>query len=559
MRWRTVRSLGEMGDLGSIRLLFEALKDENPVVRWEAATALGKIGDPRSVGALAKALEDESYKVREKAAQALIRLSGVPEPRKENLDRLMKLLPSKNKNIIDAIVQIGSNADEALASCLDDKLFFVRQESAHALACRVENLIENRPEGIDILDWLVSQNFGPDKIACLYSFRTRVENGLVKRVEYTRFDEISSTILGKKTLKLISPEEIPDLVHSEPRSIENVCLENFVDFDNLERIGRTLVSRSEGKCMAIKLALKESDKAKLLAESQVQEYLDLHRREVGLCSILPKPLAPNDDHYLFKIQDLPQATKAELDLDGDPCAICYIADENYFKYLNDPLLSPEDVAEGLTICASDLALLARQGLIHDSLIPLFHNREQIGTRIDQGTYEWYSMIPGRLDRWVESCQYPNLRLSGIADFEHFSFCPVISAQELRHHTGNHLLSMSFVLGSYFRNRNKFETDAMSAALEEVFEAYYHAFTCSDRSPLDDCIDWDNLASRMTEEMKENKYMIALIRGGPDCKDLKVCSGPHLGLFGGFFPLPELIKAIHITTLFAMLDISPGLS
>ncbi len=46
----------------------------------------------------------------------------------------------------------------------------------------------------------------------------------------------------------------------------------------------------------------------------------------------------------------------------------------------------------------------------------------------------------------------------------------------------------------------------------------------------------------------------MVRGaGPGGGDLEVKSGPYLGHFSDFFPIPELIKAIHLAALFAVLE------
>jgi len=556
VRWRAARALGDIGDEGSLCVLCQALEDESPVVRWEAASALGKVGGSLAVDALIGVLDDESYQVRKNAAQAIIRLEGVPGPGEDKLDRLTKLLPSRAEAVIDALVRTGPPARRALAIALEDGLFFVRQDAAHTLACSLKKTIEDRPEGEALLDWMNSRNFGPEEVACLYSFRTTTEDGLVKRVEYTRLDEISDLILGRRTLRLrlSSPNKSPIQARSDTRSIESISLESLgLDADEVERRGRTLVASCGRRCLAVKLGQGGGDGGRLLAEASIQEHLNLHREGLGLRSILPRPLAPDGGSYLFRLRDLPPATKAELNLASDPYAICYTVDEGYFRYLNDPSLSAEETARGLALCAWDLASLIRKGLIHDALVPIFHNRETTGTRPDLGAYRWWSMIPGRLDRWRGSCRYPNLRVSGIADFEHISFCPQISATELRHRMGDHLLSMSLVLGSYFRNRGRFDPEAMSAALKAIFGTYYRALA-SGRSPLDECIDWDRLATRMIEEMEGDKYMVALVRGaGPGGEDLEVKSGPHLGHFSGFFPIPELIKAIHLAALFAVLE------
>jgi hypothetical protein len=73
------------------------------------------------------------------------------------------------------------------------------------------------------------------------------------------------------------------------------------------------------------------------------------------------------------------------------------------------------------------------------------------------------------------------------------------------------------------------------------------------SPLDKHINWEHLALRMSEEMAGDRYMKAILRGGGNCQDREVLSGPHLGMFNGPFPIPELIRAVHITSLFGILE------
>jgi hypothetical protein len=162
-------------------------------------------------------------------------------------------------------------------------------------------------------------------------------------------------------------------------------------------------------------------------------------------------------------------------------------------------------------------------------------------------------VAGRLDRWRESCQYPNLRLSGLADFEHVEIHSQISSKDLQHFIGNQLLSISLVLGSYFRNRGEFNQKAVSEILKDCFLNYYREFS-NTNSLIDNCIDWDYLAFRMNEEMGGDKYMNAIIRGaGLHGENVEKSTGPHLGLFNGPFPLPELIRAIYIVSLFAILE------
>jgi len=562
VRWRAAKALGESGNRDSIPALSKALKDESAVVRWEAATALGVIGSSEAIGDLTEALKDQSYRVRKRAALSLMAISKVPLPKREYLDDLISLLPSGDERVIEALLQVGAPAKEALISRLDDDSFFVRQDSARVLARSARTEMERRPRSFDFFGWLNRQGWGPKKIATLYGFRTTRENGLVKRVEYTRLDEISSILFGGCSPNLLISEKCPhtgpfNLVPFGGGPVISLDLESLLaDSDGkITRMGRTLVIPRRGRRQAIKLALREGDEAHLLKEAQFQEHLNLWQVEFELKSRIPRPAA-QDENLLFHIQNLPSDIKAELGLKKDPLAMIYSAGQDYFTYLNDPAVSPEKATEGLVRCAHDLARLARFGFIHDALVPLFHNREQTAARSDLGIYRWWSEIPGRLDRWCESCSYPNLRLSGIADFEHFQFHNEITAQDLQHHLGDHLLSMSLVLGSHFRARGEFDEGAMSLTLNTIFETYYRAFVRSEDSPLKDCIDWDHLAQRMREEMEGDRYMTGLIRGGgPGGADLVTSNGPHLGIFGGFFPIPELVKAIHLTTLFAVLEVS----
>jgi hypothetical protein len=560
VRWRAARALGEMRDPVSVPSLASALTDESPVVRWEAAEALGEIGGLRAVEALSAVLNDESRQVQKRAAKALIDLLGVPGPDPKKLDRLMKLLPSGNEQVVESLVRMGPVADGVLTERLEDDSFFVRRDAARVLARRIRIEIE-APTRSGRKSW------DPEKIASLYRFRSRVDcEGIVRRVEYTGFDEISGIILGEEKIGF-SP-----LFDDEAPSINGVDLRLIglgdlfgSKIDRLERVGRTLVLSSEVGKLAIKLGLGPEDDKRLLVEAAMQDRLGRLREDLGLKSSLPGPIDLDGDGYLFRLRlsDLSQTLREGLNILADPMAICYSPPSGYFAYLNDPVLSSDSVSKGLLRSAHDLAVLARNGLVHDALIPLFHNREQVGRRGDRGIYRWWSEIPGRLDRWLESCRYPNLRLSGIADFEHFRQFTEISPRELQHLIGDQLFGISLVLASRFRSLGGFDDDVMSEALRSAFETYRLAFasvkssSCSfsrSETHLDGCIDWANLASRMREEMGGKRYMRGLVRGaGPYGADQEVENGPHLGLFGGHFPLPELVRAIHLTTTFAILE------
>ncbi len=560
VRWRAARALGEMRDPGSVSLLAHALTDESPVVRWEAALALGEIGGRRAVEALLAALDDESRQVRKRAAKALIAHVGVPGPDPENLDRLMKLISSGDDRVVESLVKMGPVAERGLIERLDDDSFFVRREAALVLARRIRIEME-ASFGIGGKCW------DPTKIASLYRFRTRVDGmGLVRRVEYSGFGEISGAILGEGKIVFSSLFDSEVSARNE-QDQGAIGLEDLLGskIGRMERAGRTLIISAEVGLLAIKLGLGPEDGEKLQVEAVMQDRLGRLQEYLGIQSLIPRPFAPDGDGYLFRLHlsDLPGEVREDLNLLTDPWAICYSPPQGYFTYLNDPGLSSDSVSEGISRCAHDLAVLARSGLLHDALISLFHNREQIGRRGDRGVYRWWSKIPGRLDRWLESCRYPNLRLSGIADYEHLHQFGEISPRVLQHLIGDQLLSISLVLASHFRNSGGFDDGAVSEGLRSAFEAYRQAFVSAksssrsfsrSKTPLDGLIDWDLLASRMREEMEGDRYMTGLVRGaGPEGSDLAVENGPHLGLFGGYFPLPELVRAIHLATTFAILE------
>jgi hypothetical protein len=560
LRWRAARALGELADQSSVDVLSEALSDTNQVIRWEAVVALAKIGGPMAIRSIMKALSDESYCVRKKAAKILIELDGVPQPSLSNLEYLMKLLSSEDERVMETIVKIGTPALKTLTMALDDDSFFIRREVAQTLALFLRGLIEDQPKAMDLAFCLARHNFSLKSIARLYDLRITQDNNLVKKVETTNFETISKKLHGIKILEL-SSIDIPDLEllgtwrEQEEKPIDLDVILSETGAVNLEAKGRTLISSAGDKFLAIKLGLRCDDDEKLLTESIIQNYLYHHGIDLGLSSRFPHPLGIEKSmRGPIRLRGIPADIKKELKLSSDPPAICYLADGDYFRYLNDPALSVDEIRDGLILCSRDLAKMTAIGVIHTALIPLFHNREQINTRTDRGVYRWWSRVAGRLDRWRESCQYPNVRLSGLADFEHIEIHSAVSSEDLQHIIGDQLLSISLVLCSYFRNRGEFDQKALSKILKNCFLTYHREFTHKNSS-VGDCIDWDHLAARMSEEMEEDKYMNAIIRGGGlHGENVDVSTGPHLGLFNGPFPLPELIRAIHITSLFAILEI-----
>ncbi|HSD56723.1 MAG TPA: HEAT repeat domain-containing protein, partial [Methanotrichaceae archaeon] len=557
IRLLAARALGQIGCKSSLQALIQSLDDEYPSVRHEAISALGRTGDKDACAALTKLLESESCYVRGAAARALIQIFGVPIPEKENIERLTKLLCSGDIRVKEALLCAGPPATAALTAMRDNDSFSMRSLAAQTLALHVRRIVDQLPPGRCVFPWLEDQGVFIQSIGNLYSSRITRCGGEVTRVENSGFDSISRTLCGERPLQLsptplssaslsptsLSPASLSSTSGSSAalapgpndesiKTIELVSLLSKYGACSLMRMGRTLVAPLAKGRLAIKLCVRDGDEIRLLHEAWMQKHLQ------GLClsSRLPRPLGG-----LFRIDGLPPWIEAELGV-SHARGICYIAGPDYFQYLSDPALPEDEVRSGLASCAEDLARLAGIGLIHTSLIPLFHNRER--TTDGDCTYRWNRKLAGRLDNWRESCRFPNLRQSGIADLEHIELHSQISSQALQAYAGEHLFSMSLVLGCYFCRRGSFDQKAMSQVLKDCFKRYYRALTGSEPEPLDVGIDWDHLACRMAEEMGAEHASNGIDAPGR----------LHLGIHNGPFPIPELLRAVHIASTLAVLEL-----
>lgn len=538
IRLLAARFLGQIGFKRSVQALLQSLDDEYPSVRHEAIAALGKIRDKGACTQLMNLLESDSASVRGAAARALIQISGVPAPEKENIALLTKLLCSGDISVKEVLLSIGAPAIAILASMLGDNSFSTRSQASQVLAMHMRRqldrlfsqlFIDQPSSGRSIFDMPKGRGLFPKTVAetigDLYSFRiTRLGEG-VEKVENSGFDSISRMLCGERSLKLSISAPVPRSHKWPTRSTTLESLLSKHDAGSPMLMGRTLVAPMPEGYLAIKLCVKDGDEDRLSHEARMQEHL----QGLGLSSFIPRSLGE-----LFRIDDLPAWGKEELGLShAHASAICYIASADYFQYLGDPGLSEEDLRRGLATCASDLGRLVRMGLIHTSLIPLFHNRER--AMGGDCTYRWNRKLAGRLDNWLESCRYPNLRRSGIADLEHLELFPEISSQSLQAYVGEHIFSMSLVLGCSFCRRGSYDLSASSYALKDCFQKYYRSLTETEPKLLDDCIDWDNLACRMAEEMG-------------------ILPEPHLGRRNGPFPIPELLRAVHIASTSMVLEL-----
>ena len=292
--------------------------------------------------------------------------------------------------------------------------------------------------------------------------------------------------------------------------------------------------------------------------------------------------------HVFSLKDIPVRSIENIGLHPKYYATAFVADKNYFTYPND--FKTEMPSADTEFCqvmfrnAWLLGKLASLGIVHSAPIPLFHNRVQRCRRRDNGLYEWFRA--GRLDRWLDSCSYPNIGLTGIRDFEHFiSFKGL--CRDLYRYIGSHILSLLLVAGSYFRNKNRskvgfdkhgkpvdardlFDKRVLKQIVYGVFLQYYHGFVEKEFRgwiPL----NFDRLVSRMVEEMGVDRHMEEILRVADQevmtddefeffmrqrgyreekikelqrgIKDIVIHSGPHLGAFNESISLPELIESV----------------
>ncbi|MDM8525499.1 SidJ-related pseudokinase [Desulfococcaceae bacterium HSG8] len=357
-------------------------------------------------------------------------------------------------------------------------------------------------------------------------------------------------------------------------------------------VGRSFVAPLDQKdrVAVFKLARAGDAPEELAKETFWMEYLRSGGYSFPEPFHIPAPIKVNDA-YVFRLQGITGKPAGSMELHPKRYAIGFIASKHYFTYPNHSA-NPEQCADDMAFKeimfrnARILGELTALGIVHSAPIPLFHNRVQRERRRDRGLYEWFRA--GRLDRWLASCDYPNLAPTGIRDFEHLTTFRGEADRNLYRHVGTHFLSLLLVSGSYFRNKNKervgldpdgkpvdardlFDEHLMKEIIQGIFFSYYRGFTGTDFTgefPLDP----DKLTARMIEEMGVDRYMEEILRwpdqnemtdaefrhflqergysreeirgfrkGG---RDIVIYTGPHLGGFNERISLPELIESVE---------------
>jgi hypothetical protein len=334
-------------------------------------------------------------------------------------------------------------------------------------------------------------------------------------------------------------------------------------------MGRTAVYRSErdGSYRAVKFLLREEDPELLTRENRWMEYLARNRERLGLKGYYPRPLKEGEARY-FEVLSLPGQLERDfaaqkkkngerfvLARPGGRCRfIAYdVDDPDYFRYVNEPGVDKRRMLESMRRNLYDLGVLARFGILHTSLIELFHNEEpHRQAHPDGGRYIWMVDLvrpmlregAGRIHAYPEAVRFPNYRLSGPADFAEIA----LSAEMLRNDhpksrhldnnlrrfqtaertlltqmafSGDILLSAALVYGLDLREEDRWRWDdeesLASAArdLESLFEAFVRGYRGADPgfvSPLSR-IDWRTLARQMAFFMGRGEPYAGYMQNG----------------------------------------------
>ncbi|WP_421900308.1 SidJ-related pseudokinase [Maridesulfovibrio sp.] len=352
--------------------------------------------------------------------------------------------------------------------------------------------------------------------------------------------------------------------------------------------GRSAVMEAEGeqRIFAIKILRKGEEPEGLHLEGRWMERLCKGSGTDGVRFDCPQPYTIAG-HVVFKLEGLPLgAVDAPENLHEELYAMAYHAHSDYFIYPNDDRddkrCSAEEMLEIMGRNSFLLGELAGRGIVHDAPIPLFHNRVQATRRTDEGVYEWRRF--GRLDRWLDSCRYPNFGRSGLRDFEHLQVMKP-GRDPFYWAIGSHFMSILLVLGSWFRAqepelcgldvneepidaRHLFDTDFFEQAVKCCFDKYYHGFTGKEfHNEID--LHIPELVQDMINEMGVDRHMFEfmrvvdqelleddefrkyLIKCGMESdkaysieknkEDIPLTTGPHLGDFNSTISLPEIIE------------------
>ena len=380
-------------------------------------------------------------------------------------------------------------------------------------------------------------------------------------------------------LKTRFPETLP-LVDSAWLAGHNIrCLNGW------EWQGRSMrVKTRSGDVLVVKCLREGEAPSSLWRESAWMDYLRALPKPFERCFQIPRPLA-HAQGYLVRAPRESRRPPAGTVLHPKRYAIAFRTSPDYFRYPNearpDRRLGANHVCEVLSRNAWLMGWLLARGMAHTAPIPLFHNRAQRHRREDGGRYRWTHA--GRLDCWLTSCRYPNFGVSGLRDFEHFTF--VRGRPQHRYEIiGSHLISLLLVAGSYFRNkapdrvgldtngrpvdaRDLFDRGLFQTMIGAIIQAYHEGFA-GETLPAGEGVLPASVLDRLIEEMGVDRHMEEMLRVADQdamdqasfvsflqsrgvalkeakripkgAGDIALITGPHLGGFNQSISLPELI-------------------
>jgi len=366
--------------------------------------------------------------------------------------------------------------------------------------------------------------------------------------------EIKEVLAGPR-LGLIEREFIFETIETYDTIDDLVQLKLSSGIRSFKEAGRSLIITTEDdRKLVIKFLV---DRPGLDAESRRPENLENDARwmdylrqndpALSLESCFPEPLVFNNKRHIFAIRKmslkgelLTCLGKVHLDPDTKYYAISYLPADSYLVYSNDEELEEKEFRRAALVNISDMAHLASYGIVHSEPINLYHN---IGTR------QKYNILisggPGRVDKWLLATEYPNMRLSGIADFEHLLAVGTIGG--LHEAISNELFAWVLVAASYYRikclpeiNGKELFRSFVRGLLKEGLNLYYSIFAGNPSSELDLCMDWEKVAGEMTDHMMTDKWKHDRIN-------------PDLGKYNGRFPIDTLVRALYITATLAILN------
>lgn len=386
--------------------------------------------------------------------------------------------------------------------------------------------------------------------------------------------------LGSLPLR-IEPLHQPKSVQkpARPAELSELMRQSGIQSPAYTQAGRSLLIRDHAvpdRILVLKMATTREQAEGLAYEAWWMRHLADHP-ELLPGQHIPSPLngcCRVNLNCISELKALQSAWKETL-------CLPYLTSTEYFTYALDPedRLVLADFRQVLAQAAYGLGRLSRHGIVHRAPIPLFHNRTQSGRRDDNGFYIWTR--GGRLDRWFDSCLYPNFGLSGLRDFEHLDVWSGYPRHLFRD-LGTQIMSLVLGAGSWFRikdpklmgltplglpvdARHLFDRTTLISLLETIVREFSTGFL--GRALDTDLIGCHKFVDPLIEGMGMDRHMTEVFRRQdqlaydpesfhallqakaldpgvtqncqPGEQDITLVTGPHLGEFNSRISVPEL--------------------